>query len=671
MTRLDVIERFEPAEATAVPAEPECIVACVLARTEQRLAWLSGPGAGGAAADTPAAEAAWQRADATGRALAAAVTAADTAMAGTAGRLDALAKTFVLDAAERDILMTVLAARFEPALAEPFQRLTGRPWVTEALVQRLFGHGLRPIWDAAGALAVWELVTEGEAPAGEPSPLRADPVVGFWVCDEDRVDAAFAAVSAPLPPPSEPLADWPVEATADAIAARWRDRKPVRLVVRGGPGSGRASFATAVAARLGRPARAIRDWPDAVGWPRLWMLAQRSALVTGNAPIWRRPTPPRPGPIPAAPLNIVTTGPDDVLPEDTTAADLEVVLPPLRLDTRHALLARMAPSSAAWPDTARTRIVARAGTTLADFAALARQGTATAADAEARLNAAHADRLGDMATRMDTPFTWDDIILPPGLTEALRDLAFEAAQRASFWERSDVRRLFGRGRGLAVLFAGPSGAGKTMAAQVIAREMGVDLFRIDLASITSKYIGETSRNLRDLFQRASGLDAVLLFDEADALFAQRTEVKDSRDRYANADTGYLLQQLEAFEGMAILSTNKKANIDTAFLRRLRYVFDFPRPDPAERRRLWHALAPIVLGVAPDAEMVRMLDRFGDALEITGAQIKGALVASHFAARRRRADVPDVHDLMTGVERELAKEGRTLTPSDRKRLTADA
>lgn len=669
MTRLEIIERLDPAEAT--PAEPECIVACVLARTEQRFAWLSGRGAGGPAADMPAAEATWLRSDPAGRASVAAVTAADGEMAGTAGRFDTLAKTFMLNAAERNILLTTLAARFEPALAEPFQRLTGRPWVTEALVQRLFGHGLQPIWDAAGALAVWELVTEEEAPAGEPAPLRADPVIGFWVGADDRVDAAFAAASAPFLPPSEPLTDWPVNTTADTIAARWREKRPVRLVVRGGPGSGRASFAAAVAARLGHTARAMHDWPDATGWRRIWMLAQRSALVTGATPIWRRPTPPRPLRIPAAPLNAVTAGPDEVLPEDGTAADLEVVLPPLGQDVRRALLARMAPSSAAWPEAERTRIVARAGTTLADFAALSRQGDLTAANVEARLNAAHTARLGDMASRMETAFTWEDIILPPALTEALRDLAFEAAQHAAFWERPDVRRLFGRGRGLAVLFAGPSGAGKTMAAQVIAREMGVDLFRIDLASITSKYIGETSRNLRDLFRRAAGTDAVLLFDEADALFAQRTEVKDSRDRYANADTGYLLQQLEAFEGIAILSTNKKANIDTAFLRRLRYVFDFPRPGPAERRRLWHTLAPIVLGLTPDAAMAQMLDRFGDALEITGAQTKGALVASHFAARRHRADVPDVHDLMTGVERELAKEGRTLTPSDRKRLTSDA
>jgi SpoVK/Ycf46/Vps4 family AAA+-type ATPase len=181
----------------------------------------------------------------------------------------------------------------------------------------------------------------------------------------------------------------------------------------------------------------------------------------------------------------------------------------------------------------------------------------------------------------------------------------------------------------------------------------------------SKYIGETAKNLRSVFSRVASMHAVLLFDEADALFANRTEVKDSHDRYANTDTNYLLQQLEGFESVAILASNRKTNIDTAFLRRIRYVYDFPRPDAADRKRLWRKLAPPILGIE-ETELEATLEAFGNDVELSGAQIKNAMVAAHFAARRRGGEAAAC-DLMKGVERELAKEGRTLSPRQRQRF----
>src|SRR5690606_11006597 len=204
-------------------------------------------------------------------------------------------------------------------------------------------------------------------------------------------------------------------------------------------------------------------------------------------------------------------------------------------------------------------------------------------------------RLGELGQLLDCPFDWDDLVLADKLRETLEDFTFEASERAVFWEAPEPRRLFPRGTGLVALLTGPPGTGKTMAAQVIAAQLELDLFRINLATVISKYIGETAKNLDRIFSRAARMNAVLLFDEADALFSKRTEVKDSHDRYANTDTNYLLQLLEDYQGIALLASNKKNNIDPAFIRRIRYVLDFQRPDADQRRTVWRRVLGELLG----------------------------------------------------------------------------
>ena len=179
-----------------------------------------------------------------------------------------------------------------------------------------------------------------------------------------------------------------------------------------------------------------------------------------------------------------------------------------------------------------------------------------------------------------------------------------------------------------------------MAAQVVAAELEMDLFRIDLASVVSKYIGETAKHLRQIFARAARMNAVLLFDEADALFSKRTDVNDAHDRHANADTSYLLQLLEDYRGIVMLATNKKQNIDQAFIRRVRYVFDFPRPDVAERRRIWRQVIGELCGQATLQRLEETIDALGASVDLSGAQIKGAVLASIFAARRRQRAAGD-------------------------------
>ncbi len=192
----------------------------------------------------------------------------------------------------------------------------------------------------------------------------------------------------------------------------------------------------------------------------------------------------------------------------------------------------------------------------------------------------------DLANPLPLPFGWADLVLAPATTAHLREFEVQARRRGEVLDDWGLARLTPLGRGITALFAGPSGTGKTMAAQVLARSLGLDLYRVDLAGVVNKYIGETEKHLRELFEACERAPVLLLFDEADALFGKRTQVSDAHDRFANIEIDYLLQRMEQFDGVAVLATNRKGDLDTAFIRRLRFMIDFAPPGPAERERLW-------------------------------------------------------------------------------------
>lgn len=200
-------------------------------------------------------------------------------------------------------------------------------------------------------------------------------------------------------------------------------------------------------------------------------------------------------------------------------------------------------------------------------------------------------QLDALAQRLDTKATWDDLVLPDEQLGLLHQIANQVHQRSQVYDDWGFRRRMNRGLGVNALFAGASGTGKTMAAEVIANDLKLNLYRIDLSSVVSKYIGETEKNLRRLFDAAEEGGAILFFDEADSLFGKRSEIKDSHDRYANIEVNYLLQRIESYRGLAILATNFKSSIDTAFLRRLRFIIDFPFPSAVNRQQLWQKAFP--------------------------------------------------------------------------------
>ncbi|MBT3155538.1 ATP-binding protein [Streptomyces sp. CHD11] len=260
------------------------------------------------------------------------------------------------------------------------------------------------------------------------------------------------------------------------------------------------------------------------------------------------------------------------------------------------------------------------------------------------------------ARRIRPAVTWDDLVLPGAPLSQLRELARRARHRDRVLGDWRLSAGGGRGRGVLGLFAGESGTGKTLSAEVVAAELGLDLYVVSLSSIVDKYVGETEKNLERVFSEADRTDAVLLFDEADAVFGKRSEVKDAHDRYANMESAYLLQRLESFDGIALLTTNLRANIDEAFTRRLDLVVDFPFPDAGQRLALWrHSLSRVPCEDGIDAHEVAR------EFELAGGSIRSAVVTAAYAAADRGGPVTTA-DLLEGARREYRKAGR-LVPGE--------
>lgn len=261
-----------------------------------------------------------------------------------------------------------------------------------------------------------------------------------------------------------------------------------------------------------------------------------------------------------------------------------------------------------------------------------------------------------LAQRLEPKSGWEDLVLPEPEQKLLTQIARQVGHRLQVYEQGGFRARMNRGLGISALFAGESGTGKTLAAEVLAQELGLNLYRIDLSAVVNKYIGETEKNLRRLFDAAEDGGAILFFDEADALFGKRSEVKDSHDRYANIEINYLLQRMEAYRGLAILATNMKSVLDPAFLRRLRFVVNFPFPGVDERRRMWERAFP---PQTPTVDLdLRHLARFN----LSGGNIASIALNAAFLAAAEGAPVAMAH-VLDAARTELRKLERPINEAD--------
>jgi hypothetical protein len=510
--------------------------------------------------------------------------------------LGRLCTALALTPFERDLLLLCAGVEIDDAVASRCEQLAVElrrpcPSFAAALVALPDPH-----WSAlspARPLRRWNLV-ELE-PDGRPptARLRIAERVLQALLGVAYLDEPLSAFVAPIDGEPEPAAGQ--RAAADEVATLWKAGPLVVLC--GADRAARCAVAAAAAAQLGLRAHALEaaDVPassaERQGLARLW---EREAVLGGVALLVELEDAEEPERARAVRL-AESLGSYVALGGRQPAATRR---PAARVDGP-----KLAPAEqrAAWAhalgpqrdDADVAGIVAQfdlgADSIRAAAAAAARDGSATglwdACRAQAR------PRLDDLAERIEPLAVWDDLVLPQTQLDLLRQVVVHVRRRARVYETWGFSARSTRGLGVSALFAGPSGTGKTMAAEILASELRLDLYRIDLSSVVSKYIGETEKNLRRVFDAAESGGAVLLFDEADALFGKRSEVKDSHDRYANVEISYLLQRMEAYRGLAILTTNMRGALDTAFMRRIRFVVEFPFPAAAQRAEIWARIFP--------------------------------------------------------------------------------
>ncbi len=282
----------------------------------------------------------------------------------------------------------------------------------------------------------------------------------------------------------------------------------------------------------------------------------------------------------------------------------------------------------------------------------------TVADIYEACRAHSNQKLSVLAQKIQPKYRWQDIVLPADRLQQLREICNYVKYRALVYQEWGFDNKLSLGKGLNILFAGPSGTGKTMSAEIMAGELGLDLYKIDLSTVVSKYIGETEKNLSRIFDEAETSNAILFFDEADALFGRRSEVRDSHDRYANIEIGYLLQKMEEYQGVVILATNFRKNMDDAFVRRMHFTVEFPFPGEQDRRRIWEQIWPSHTPVSPDLNLEFMARRF----EMAGGNIRNIALAAAFLAAADGRVVTMSH-LIHATRREYQKMGKVVTEGE--------
>jgi hypothetical protein len=496
-------------------------------------------------------------------------------------------------------------------------------------------EALTPTPAAAARLWDWpaghrpDLGSVGLATARGPQrtdPWVIAPDIAAYLCGADAGPAGSAAAGLDCLFP-----DLLRQMLAAATAVLGQDSPPVEIELSGPPGSGRRTLLAQLCAALGRPSHLVASAADL----RMARLLGAVPLVTGDAPG-------------GAPLTMAAR----VTPAAGGSA-LRLSWPMPYADAARRVILWRSRSDRPAPAVVREWDLTPADIGVA--AAAAPAGDVTVARVvRARLRSASLSSM----TAMDRPYEWADLIVPGHLRVLLEDLGTRVRLRQEVLGQWEFGRLCPDSPGVTALFAGPSGTGKTMAAQVLARSLGLDLYRVDLAEVVNKYIGETEKRLAEVFAECERSHVMVLFDEADALFGQRTRVREGHDRFANIEIDYLLQRMDTFTGVAILATNRKSDLDAAFLRRIRVVADFAPPTEAERLRLWRLALPERTTRGEPVAAVLDRDWLARTLDLTGAEIKAVALSAAFAARAQ-GDLIGTGHVLAAARRELGKRGAVL------------
>ncbi len=590
--------------------------------------------------------------------------------------IEAIAASFNLSPFERDILLLCAGVELDSALAAACAMAQGdgdQRYPTFGLALSVLPGAHWSALSPTAPLRHFRLIEVGGGNTLTGSPLRIDERVLHHIAGEPHLDERLAGLVERVSPSPEALVPSH-RAIVSRIVAVWRRNSPwgVSPIIQlwGPDGDGKRAIAASACAEIGALlyARVPSTGLDEPGLARLFT---REAVLGGSA---------------------LLVDCDDLDLSDTAHASqlarlLDRVAGPLLLSTRERGRVARRPAllfDVGKPTPTEQRVLWTAAiggglfppvpapaTTIdclvSQFdlgaAAIERARTAAFAEPDVASDPVRAlwdacrqqarPRLDDLAQRIEGAAGWDDLVLPEAQRNVLREIAAHVRQRAKVYETWGFAGKGSRGLGVSALFFGVSGTGKTMAAEVLAEMLRLDLYRIDLSSVVSKYIGETEKNLRRVFDAAEEAAAILLFDEADAIFGKRSEVKDSHDRYANMEVSYLLQRMEAYRGLAILTTNMKSALDTAFLRRIRFMVQFPYPDAAQRAAIWARAFPP--GTPTEELDLEKLSR----LNVAGGNIRNIAINAAFLAAEAGGPVRMI-EVMQAARSEYAKMERPMT-----------
>ena len=575
-----------------------------------------------------------------------------------------LRQRFGLSDADCDLLSLAVAAEVDPDLMRLYGYLADQAtpsYASSFIASQLFlwpqGHTIDP----NSALITWGMV-EVIAGSGPPT-YQADRAIAGWFVGGGLIDASLgAAVELHKRHTIRSLDILYLHELNEMLGfARAAGSQFIELELVAPEGGGKRTLATQFAARSGSDllvadARSLLggETPPALARDRT-MRVIRNARLIGAMPYWHR----------ADQIDVVLdpkwagAGKEVIgigrgvrhRRGPTPVTRRSIVLPHLTKQQRVLLWSRR---SGATPP----RPVVEWLLTPAEIVAAAQVVEVSREAVAESCRTIFDGTMRELVSPLACPFTWDDIVLSPGVRRHLYEFEAQARLRWEVYEDWGFGRLCALGRGVTALFAGPSGSGKTMAAQVLARSLGMDLYRVDLAGVMNKYIGETEKRLKQVFDACERANVVLLFDEADALFGQRTQVRDAHDRFANIEIDYLLQRMEQFDGIAILASNRKGDLDKAFVRRLRFIVDFTHPGTEERCMLWQKS---LVQRSPSGEL--LLDNIdwqflAERVVISAADIKLAALAGAFLARTEGGRIGMRH-VLAACRRELAKQGIEL------------
>ena len=588
-----------------------------------------------------------------------------------------LSEMFSLSPFEQDLLLLCAGIEFDGSFPSLCASAHGDARCNYATFSLALAALPDPHWNAltaAAPLRRWRLIEVTNGGEGLlQSPLRIDERVLHYLAGISYTDQRLEGLVRPFNSRRElPQSQQQV---ADRIAEFWSRRKvssewPV-VVLCGRDQNGKCNVAARACSLLGLRLHVLRaeDVPQSVAereaFARLW---ERESLLLGSALLLESGDQEMPAAavalIEAVNSVLLVSVPETLNLRNRSAYRVEVKKPSA-VEQRSIWIDFLGPAASQVNGELESLVsqFSLGSDAIRDASELAGQNDPLKGDKNFPIGALWdacrmlaRPRLDDLAQRIAPAATWNDLVLPELQARSLREIAAHVRQRAKVHGEWGFAARGERGLGISALFAGSSGTGKTMAAEVLANDLRLDLYRIDLSQVVSKYIGETEKNLRRVFDAAEDGGAVLLFDEADALFGKRSEVKDSHDRYANIEVSYLLQRMEAYRGLAILTTNLKTAVDTAFLRRLRFVIEFPFPDATHRAEIWRRIFPAETPVK-NLDLSRLAR-----LSIPGGNIRNIALHAAFLAADAGAAVTMDH-LARAARSEYAKLEKPLTDAE--------